>query len=683
MSRRLFRFIVLFLMGCLLIGGLNLLHPDSGYSRQLSNSYSKAIDVQSDSLAQTESGPDLLSEGLEHYAAEQYRLALDQWSQAIEYFSSPDDWLNQALTHSYLSLAYQQLGQWDEANGAIAISLERFQDISEHNSSSQELEVQARVLNAQGRLQWSQGAFQRALEAWQEAESTYNQVGDLEGVILSSINQSQALQGLGLSTQAKAELDQITERLKQETVSKRLQVIGWWNLGKAERRIGNFDAALESLNRGLAIANEAELTSLRNSILLDLGNINRDLGDRAIGINQPNAAQNHYSQAINYYEEVPSDNATYFQANVNTLNVLVNAVAINTEFIIRASEIWPNLIEDLLQSEKGELSRTRVFAYLNFAQSLICLKQYQISSTPFCSQESKLIQEGEQPEELNNLNLPSWTDIIQLLANALNDARQLQDPKAESYALGQLGMLYELTGQYADAELLTRQALLIIAELQVPDIRYRWEWQLGRLRDKQDDSEGAIAAYRTAFETLKTVRNDLLTIDSDVQFSFRDNVEPVYRTLVDLLLRTEDSSIPSSERLTQAVEAVDSLQLAELENFLRCNFAQTSEFVQRQTSASSPDSVNQIDDNAALIYPIIFPDRLEIILQLPGEPLKHYTSWVEEIEIEKSVFDLRRAIFARSRPELLLQEAKKLYDWILDPLESDLSTHGAIKTLVF
>jgi hypothetical protein len=63
--------------------------------------------------------------------------------------------------------------------------------------------------------------------------------------------------------------------------------------------------------------------------------------------------------------------------------------------------------------------------------------------------------------------------------------RSLKDRKAESYALGQLGELYELTGKSSKAQDLTQQALLVVEEIQAPDVRYRWEWQLGRLLEKQ------------------------------------------------------------------------------------------------------------------------------------------------------------------------------------------------------
>jgi hypothetical protein len=171
--------------------------------------------------------------------------------------------------------------------------------------------------------------------------------------------------------------------------------------------------------------------------------------------------------------------------------------------------------------------------------------------------------------------------------------------------------LYELTQQWSDAQNLTQQALLQVETLQAPDIRYRWEWQLGRLLEKQGDIKGATAAYTRAVEALESIRSDLLTSSSDVQFSFRDNVQPLYRGLVDLLLRPPPTppyqgGVPSLENLKKAIQNIDALQLAELENFLGCNL-----------SAIKP--IDQVTDpKAAIIYPIILKDRIAIISELPG-----------------------------------------------------------------
>jgi len=47
---------------------------------------------------------------------------------------------------------------------------------------------------------------------------------------------------------------------------------------------------------------------------------------------------------------------------------------------------------------------------------------------------------------------PSWQDIAQLLATAVQQAKNLGDQPATSYALGNLGELYEQTQQWSDAK---------------------------------------------------------------------------------------------------------------------------------------------------------------------------------------------------------------------------------------
>jgi hypothetical protein len=89
--------------------------------------------------------------------------------------------------------------------------------------------------------------------------------------------------------------------------------------------------------------------------------------------------------------------------------------------------------------------------------------------------------------------------------------------------------------------------LLIAQTIDAPDIAYQWQWQLGRLLKTKGDIKGALFAYDEAYKTLKSLRSDLAAINPDVQFSFRESVEPVYRQFVDLLLRTEGNTEPSQE----------------------------------------------------------------------------------------------------------------------------------------
>ena len=244
-------------------------------------------------------------------------------------------------------------------------------------------------------------------------------------------------------------------------------------------------------------------------------------------------------------------------------------------------------------------------------------------------------------------------------------------------ALGNRGGLYEYLGWQNKsnqqliqmAQKLTEEALFIAQPFEAPSIAYQWQWQLGRLLEIQGEKEKAISAYKAAVKTLESVRGDLVTINSDVQFSFRDNVEPVYRKLVDLLLKTDPDS-----HLSEALSFIDSLQLAELENFLKCDL---------DKSIQVEKIVGNIDNKAAFIYPIILADRLEIIFNLPQQSLSHRTYNISQSEVEKLINRLQQNLARPDRTEEVIEDAKNIYDWLIKPLEEDLEKSSEVTTLVF
>jgi hypothetical protein len=71
----------------------------------------------------------------------------------------------------------------------------------------------------------------------------------------------------------------------------------------------------------------------------------------------------------------------------------------------------------------------------------------------------------------------------------------LEDQRAQAYALGYLGGIYEQTTQWSNAQKLTQQALILAQAINAPDIGYRWQWQLGRILKGQGDTTGAIASH--------------------------------------------------------------------------------------------------------------------------------------------------------------------------------------------
>lgn len=577
----------------------------------------------------------LMQQGKDLYEAGNFAEAAKVWQQAAQAFQSQGDKLNQAIALSFLSLAYQQLGQWNEAGGATNSSLQLLKETglqpANSNTPKDQLLILAQVLTIQGQLQLGLGQTENAIATWQQATTTYTQANDPVGIIGSLINQAQAMQALGLYTQAKKTLDQVQGTLQNQPDS--IKVMGLRSLGNTLRVIGELKESQKALQESLANAQQLKSPSDISATLLSLGNTTR--------------AQRDTKAALDFYQQAAiasTSPITRTQAQLNQLSVLID-----TQQAGAATRLVSQIQTEIAQLPP---SRAAVYAQINFAQSLTRLRQ------------------------TGTANTPSSTDIGQILARAVQQAKSLNDTRAEAYSLGYLGNLYEQTQQLSNAQGLTEQALLIAQSANASDIAYRWQWQLGRLLKAQGKLKSAISAYSEAVNTLQSLRSDLVSIDPDVQFSFREEVEPVYRQLVDLLLQSPQSEAePDRQNLIQARRVIESLQLAELDNFFRAACLQ-GQIVQID------QVIDRDDPTAAVIYPIILPDRLEVILKLPNRPLMHYKSAIAQDEVEKAIDTLRRNLTTSFLVKRAQTSSRPVYDWLIRPAEEALA-QSQIKTLVF
>jgi tetratricopeptide (TPR) repeat protein len=292
-------------------------------------------------------------------------------------------------------------------------------------------------------------------------------------------------------------------------------------------------------------------------------------------------------------------------------------------------------------------SLTAVNAQINLAKSQIRLKQIQVKIT----QHSSLL------TQISNLTL--WSELDDLIHTTIQQtktftqqAKDLESKRTEAYAVGILGQMYEQLKDLPQAQEVTDKAIQISQSIQAWDIAYQWQWQLGRIRKAQgkiEGNSGAIAAYNAAVTSLQTIRQNLAALNPDVQFSFRDDVEPVYREFIDLLLQSEN---PSQANLRRSREVLASLQLAELENYL-----------QEACSPAQPELIDNVvdqhDPTAAVIYTIILENRLEVILKLPQNPelqqlpqnpeLQHHAEPVTQREVEETVDKLKEKLLVSER----------------------------------
>ncbi|GJD15487.1 hypothetical protein RIVM261_004430 [Rivularia sp. IAM M-261] len=609
-------------------------------------------------------------------------------------------------------------------------------------------------LEQQGNSYYEAGRFAEAVKVWQQAADAYKK--DEEGKNRNLINKAQALQSLGLYPEACNQItqlfiknltcDQLIKNNKNSNdikiVHKKfinsLQVHANINKVISLRLLGDILQKLDELE----LANTVLQTSLEASkqypeyqsiIYISLGNLKRikasknrnsldykiivsNILDEDANFNTADFTLNLYQQAMSNYDLAKKQSSilTQTQAELNQISLLVEnkqwwaeqIIKINKDDLERLQLKLDNILAQKLPKvelnlEKLPQNREAIYAYINFSNSLIELNR----------------NKKYYPEQ----------KIAKILSTAIQKSRNLGDKQAETLALGSLARLYELqvpeTGNLTQqdklnldtAKKLTEQALSLSNEINADrrQILYRHRHQLGRILKTQGDIKAALSSYAEAWNILQSLRADLVT-NTDNQFSFRQNVEPIYREFIDLLLQADRNKIdfeqlvlqtegkPLKSPLDTARLVMQSLQLAELDNFFQepCS-----------PPVAKPVQIDKIDQNAVVIYPIILKNRLEVILYRSGQTTSNYFP-VNEDEVKNTLESLASIIYnntelksdsallinsggnldtdefqqqklERNKKEFL-ESSERVYDWLIKPLEENNQLDpNNVKTLVF
>ena len=622
----------------------------------------------------------LVQQGRQYYQNEQYQEVVNKLEQAAEIFVTLGESESEAITRSNLSLAYQQLGNWVKAKDQILNSLSLigfnynvdFSDswnISDINSDK--LSILVKIITIYGRFSYFQDNPDKALASWQLATKIYQKLDNSQGIIITQINQLQALQTLGLYQEAKKSINTVKQNL--DYLPDNLKFKALISLGNVFLNSGDLANSEKFLQQALELAESAK--SLKNITTSYLGladtwhswgNLKRERElpiryehfpwhcDINESLYLSETTSNFYEKAETKYRQVlESKNLISFTTGIKAQLNLLKLLITNAKWS-EAQEL-----SSKIQLSNLANSRTKVYAEINFAKSLACLKQQ------------------------NFLQNSSWEKITNLIKNAIQDAKELQDKRAKSYAIGNLGGLYEYFALVAErqqqptqtkqwreqAEQLTQQALYLAQPSEIPDIAYQWQWQLGRLFKAKGNTLESINYYQSAVQTLESVRRDLLIINSDVQFSFRDNIEPVYRQLAQLLLEQ-----PIQNNLTQTRQIIENLQLAELENFLRCNL---------KTSQALDKIANRPNATEAIIYPILLDGQIDVLLKLPNSnELQYHTTKIARGKVEQVLQQLQVNLAKPHTRKKVQVDANQIYQWLIAPFVTDLE-EAKVDTLVF
>lgn len=586
--------------------------------------------------------------------------SLELLQEAVIGYQRQGKTLEQAQVLSLISLTQQQLGNWQAAQQAIDSSLSSIESLS---SDKNKQRVLAQIYNTKGHLEYRTGKSELALKTWQQAGELYSGVGDAFAIKGNSIDIAQAEKSLGFYRRS---CNRILEALERETYDcqelsnsqlkelltkvasqpNHLNVKALTSLGNSLMLMAQLPEAKTVMEESQTLNEKLSPPSLSSTktILLGLGNIYRALALQAKAREELEVLMKESEIAIGFYHQVEArelnnelDSLYRLEAQINRLNLYI------------ATEQWQlaqNLANNIdFNFDRFNPTRSLVATQINLARTLTLLKQHQ---TPI---------------------VYSWAEIAELYRLAAKKAQNIGDIQNESYAWGYLGEIateHKLTLEQTPEELLAT-ALNLAQTINAGEIAYRWQWQLGRIY-RQRNPKLAILAYQASVATLTSLRTDLVALDREIQFSFKEQVEPVYRELADLLLTGNNLS---QERLKQARDTIEALQLAELDNYF-----------QDACLEYQPREINDIDAEAAAIYTIILEDRLEIILATSDRQFQRYKTFISQNELAGTIQKLRESLV---QPDLTLETQKlagQIYNWLIKPLEADLNQVRP-QTLVF
>ncbi len=612
-------------------------------------------------IAQSPNTSQLVRQGIEQYRAGNVLEAISSWQTALTAYQNTNNYADAAIAGEKLALAYQQIGQ-----------------------------------------------FEQALNYWQGAIANYRTSKDFVKVERLLVEQAQTHSRLGQNREAIALLCGAAENetcLQSEGSALQLaqkfndfqgEAAALGSLGEAYRLRGKQDKAIETLETSLKIIQKHNLPAYRSSVLNSLGNVyfsKVQLGEQRAISAQLRGADN---KADEFIQEVTSDRKKALEYFNNSLELsrTQNDQTSQMRALLNLLQVYyhsgdssklvdsTDRAEQTLQAALALLndlpnSANKVYAAIDLAE----LEQ-RVAANNSPSLQSQCL-----PRKLNQ------SQATELLKEAISIAQSIKDDRSESFALGKLGHLYECSQDYDRALDFTNRARLAADQkLRARDSLYLWEWQAGRIFKAQNKASEANKAYDRAISTLEGkggIRDNLLIAQQDLQFNFRDTISPLYREVAkEKLENAQGLPLASQEyqkELDSALNAIDSLKLAELQNYFGndCVFA-----------VFDKERVDDLEtEDTAVFSSIILEDRTAIVISLPN-PEKKFNSkaekrlkklvWIndsEKLKAEIKKFRLEVQKFY-DPTDAYLAPAQNLYNLIIRPFAADLNP-AQIKTIVF
>ncbi|MDG1225966.1 MAG: CHAT domain-containing protein [Burkholderiales bacterium] len=408
------------------------------------------------------------------------------------------------------------------------------------------------------------------------------------------------------------------------------QVQGHLLLGRLYFEIGEYPLSAQQLDKVAKLSSDPYV---RAEALNTVGAIHSTL-------NTPSEAEKAFAEAMKFAAEAKS---SQLQLTIQT-NELRHQLAYGNQSIarMRLAPSWQTL-----QNQRASANTTE----LNISLAILYHQSV-----------------------LNAKAKPIWrTRAIQLLEEAVSTSESLGNSLLLGYALGYKGQVLSESSNseedLATALALSERAAFLASASQAYESAYLWQWQAARIYNKQAQVTEAIKSYNDAILTLENVRQELIT---GSPFTFHQKVQPLFTELSDLLLTTARTAGGAEKQsyLKNVQNILEQAKSAELQDYFQNDCVIPDESV----------NLDQIEAATAVIYPVILPDRVEVLVNVKDQ-VHQFVSRIEADDLKDLVNEFRDQLQVDFGDEEYLEIGEELYDLLFAQVE-DLFSENKINTLL-
>ncbi|MEL6900531.1 MAG: tetratricopeptide repeat protein [Cyanobacteria bacterium J06606_4] len=680
----------------------------------------------------------LLSLGFEQYQIGQFPEAFSSFKSALDLYLSIEDLAGEALARNNIGLIHQAKGSYEQALEAFERSLTIAQQIENpsiellalgnianvHFSQSNfglALELykknlaiarqyndplsEAQALNNIGLFHQTQGDYELALSTYQQSQDIANAMEDAVLQITTNNNIATAHLSQGNITTALA-LYQESLDFSREINNPTAIMLALGNIGNFHLLQASYAEALDYYQQSLELSQRFDIPTSETLALTNLGNVY--------------LSQGSYAEALDYYQQslqISQDLGARTSEILAQLNI--GGVYMAQENFSKALEVFQQGLKEA-QDLGDRTTEAIILGNIGFAN----LRQENYTQARTYSQQGLNLARALGNRSIEALSLNGlgtayreegkMADAVKVYQQGLSIVRELGDRAGEAEILANLGDLFERQDQVELAIVFFKQAVSTHEDIRntnqalsqelkdsyttTIEERYRRLADLLLQENRVLEAQQVLDLLRTQEleDYFRNVRSGETETNELAYWQPEEKILELYTQV--LLAKDELANLRRKdfEALTareqarlQELSGRESELLDSFDDFV--TYPDVVEAINKLSTETNQqnlkiDALITLQNNianlpdAVLIYPLIFEDRLEIILVPPDAPPIRRPVEVSSADLNAAILDYRNIL--RSPRQDAEPAAQKLYQWLIAGLEDDLAQLKT-KTIIY